>query len=442
MSGACPADVAAFKEILRKDPESSKCFECGYPNAPWCDINHGVFICLDCSGTHRGLGVHLSFVRSSTMDGWTNWRPDKLKQMECGGNKKARLFFEAKGVPAKPIRSRYEHTGALMYKDKLEAEGAGRVLNEMSWKPPDWALKSVSNEADSTKSKNTKSPTTNRFQGVGCTPTADDSRSKYSSSEWLTALSAGMNTVTQKAVESASTATTTVSSTTQAYLNEKELQKVKEKASAGALQAWSSVASWTHAGVATLSSWAAKQSAALNGECDEDQEEDGLSALTKNIEKVEGAEKLGHNEHIASPQESTCDGFATLTAGLKPSNKYQGVGKVVSPAGAPKLKMPTPPSQSPVQNSPASPVQAAEKQRGQQVASAPQKCTASPTSNPSPVKTVAEKGKMFPSSQSQITKTTAPSPENKPSENKDLSDKLKKFRESQEKNNDDWGDDW
>jgi hypothetical protein len=34
-------------------------------------------MCLECSGRHRGLGVHISFVRSVTMDSWT----DKQIQM-------------------------------------------------------------------------------------------------------------------------------------------------------------------------------------------------------------------------------------------------------------------------------------------------------------------------------------------------------------------------
>src|SRR5271169_6958532 len=34
----------------------------------WCADWRAVFICLQCSGVHRSLGVHLSFVRSITMD--------------------------------------------------------------------------------------------------------------------------------------------------------------------------------------------------------------------------------------------------------------------------------------------------------------------------------------------------------------------------------------
>jgi Arf-GAP/coiled-coil/ANK repeat/PH domain-containing protein len=48
------------EEILHANPV---CADCGAPSPDWACINLGVLVCIECSGVHRSLGVHLSKVR-------------------------------------------------------------------------------------------------------------------------------------------------------------------------------------------------------------------------------------------------------------------------------------------------------------------------------------------------------------------------------------------
>ena len=46
-------------------------------------INLGILICLQCSGIHRSMGVHVSKVRSATLDEWTSAQLGLVQVRAC-----------------------------------------------------------------------------------------------------------------------------------------------------------------------------------------------------------------------------------------------------------------------------------------------------------------------------------------------------------------------
>ena len=50
--------------LLREIPGNDRCAECSAAEPDWASLNLGILMCIECSGAHRNLGVHISKVCS------------------------------------------------------------------------------------------------------------------------------------------------------------------------------------------------------------------------------------------------------------------------------------------------------------------------------------------------------------------------------------------
>ncbi|KAJ5573598.1 uncharacterized protein N7459_008025 [Penicillium hispanicum] len=116
---------------ISKTNGNDRCCDCGAPSPQWASPKFGTFICLNCAGTHRGLGVHISFVRSITMDAFKH---AEIQRMELGGNEPWKSFYDAHAVTVSEgrtfedstIKERYEGDVGEEWKERLSCKADGR----------------------------------------------------------------------------------------------------------------------------------------------------------------------------------------------------------------------------------------------------------------------------------------------------------------------------
>jgi hypothetical protein len=98
--------LKARLKVLYSHPSNATCVDCPERSPRWASIipnpgtnsplfangSVGCLMCLECSGSHRRLGVHVAFVRSITLD---TWKESEVEAMERGGNDNINHYYMA-----------------------------------------------------------------------------------------------------------------------------------------------------------------------------------------------------------------------------------------------------------------------------------------------------------------------------------------------------------
>uniref|UniRef100_A0A672Y5J0 Arf-GAP with coiled-coil, ANK repeat and PH domain-containing protein n=1 Tax=Sphaeramia orbicularis TaxID=375764 RepID=A0A672Y5J0_9TELE len=90
---APPTHRAPALGVALSVPGNHWCCDCGEEEPRWASVNLGVTMCIECSGIHRSLGVHVSKVRSLTLDSWDS---EQMKLLCILGNDVINRIYEAR----------------------------------------------------------------------------------------------------------------------------------------------------------------------------------------------------------------------------------------------------------------------------------------------------------------------------------------------------------
>jgi len=122
------------------------------------------------------MGTHITFVRSTTMDKWTD---EQIEKMKLGGNNNCKSFFEASPEYRADMKITEKYTSffATQYKDKLQALCEGRT-----WSPSQTPRNLSSSGIETNRSINSLRSDSPSYSSGTSTPNNLNPRNDLSSS--------------------------------------------------------------------------------------------------------------------------------------------------------------------------------------------------------------------------------------------------------------------
>lgn len=117
-SSSRPFAGREVEEVFAQIGVLPNCEDCGRADSTvsWASLTHGVRLCIGCAGKHRGLGVTVSFVRSTSMD---HWHADELIRMTIAG-----LAIFKERCPLWKKRAAAPANGSSSYGGELQLGGS------------------------------------------------------------------------------------------------------------------------------------------------------------------------------------------------------------------------------------------------------------------------------------------------------------------------------
>lgn len=90
-------ETDSLEKTLSKVAGNTHCADCGIKEPDWASINLGSLHCIECSGIHRNLGVHISKIRSLSLDTRV-WDADMIALFKLLGNDFVNGVWEAEMI--------------------------------------------------------------------------------------------------------------------------------------------------------------------------------------------------------------------------------------------------------------------------------------------------------------------------------------------------------